>query len=44
MRGERNLNPKKIMKTKIGHEKLLAKMCLDKGNILRIISDVISST
>jgi hypothetical protein len=39
IRGRRELNPKKITKrTKIGHEKLLTDVCLDKGNILRIIT------
>jgi hypothetical protein len=34
-----NLNPKKVAKrTKISHEELLAKMGLNKGNILRIIA------
>jgi hypothetical protein len=33
------LNPKKVAKrTKISHKKLLAKMGLSKGNILRIIT------
>jgi hypothetical protein len=39
IRGGRNLNPKKVTKrTKIGHKELLIEMCLDKGNILRIIA------
>jgi hypothetical protein len=35
-----NLDPKKVAKrTKISHKKLLTKMGLDKGNILRVITD-----
>jgi hypothetical protein len=34
-----NLNPKKVVKrTKISHKKLITKMDLNKGNILRIIT------
>ncbi|XP_048556699.1 uncharacterized protein LOC125537428 [Triticum urartu] len=39
IRGRRNLNPKKVAKrTKIRHTKLLTKTCLDKGNVLRVIT------
>jgi hypothetical protein len=35
----RNLNPKKVAKrTKIRHEKLLTETCLNKGNVLRVIT------
>jgi hypothetical protein len=34
-----DLNPKKVsQRTKIIHKKLITKMCLNKGNILRVIS------
>jgi hypothetical protein len=39
IRGGRNLNPKKVVKrTKISRKKLLTKVGLNKGNLLRVIT------
>lgn len=39
IRGRRDLCPKKVLKrAKIRHNKLLPKMCLHKGNILKVVT------
>jgi hypothetical protein len=39
MRDRRNLSPKKLTKqTKIQHKKLLTQTCLNKGNVLRVVT------
>lgn len=39
IRGRGNLNPKEVAKrTKIKHKKLLARMSIHKGNVLRVIA------